>query len=48
MYCMTKLAMQLNQQEVEGYEIPQTDSRFRPDIRKLENADIGLFKQVFS
>lgn len=40
MYCMTKLAMQLNQSEVDGYQIPQTDSRYRPDIRKLENADI--------
>lgn len=42
MYSFTSFAMQLNElyQEMEGV-IPQTDCRLRPDIRAMENGDIG-------
>lgn len=42
MYSFTSFAMQLNElrQEMEGV-IPQTDCRRRPDIRAMENGDIG-------
>lgn len=42
MYSFTSFAMQLNElrKEMEG-AIPQTDCRLRPDIRAMENGDIG-------
>uniref|UniRef100_A0A3B4FTQ4 Oxysterol-binding protein n=1 Tax=Pundamilia nyererei TaxID=303518 RepID=A0A3B4FTQ4_9CICH len=42
MYNFTCFAMQLNElhKEMEGV-IPQTDCRLRPDIRAMENGDIG-------
>ncbi|XP_068599239.1 oxysterol-binding protein-related protein 1 [Brachionichthys hirsutus] len=41
MYSFTSFAMQLNEllEEMEGV-IPQTDCRWRPDIRAMENGDI--------
>uniref|UniRef100_A0A8C1AK19 Oxysterol-binding protein n=1 Tax=Cyprinus carpio carpio TaxID=630221 RepID=A0A8C1AK19_CYPCA len=43
MYNFTTFAMQLNEldKEIEAV-IPKTDSRLRPDIRAMENGDIGL------
>ncbi|XP_068176044.1 oxysterol-binding protein-related protein 1 isoform X2 [Antennarius striatus] len=43
MYSFTSFAMQLNEllKEMEGV-IPQTDCRWRPDIRAMENGDIDL------
>lgn len=42
MYSFTNFAMQLNElhQEMVG-TIPQTDCRLRPDIRAMDNGDIG-------
>lgn len=42
MYSFTSFAMQLNEvdQDMEGV-IPKTDCRLRPDIRAMENGDIG-------
>lgn len=42
MYSFTSFAMQLNElrKEMEG-ALPQTDCRLRPDIRAMENGDIG-------
>lgn len=42
-YAFSTFAMQLNELEksIEGV-IPPTDSRLRPDIRALENGDIGM------
>lgn len=42
MYSFTNFAMQLNEMrgDMEGV-IPQTDCRRRPDIRAMENGDIG-------
>merc|ERR1712136_73178 len=40
MYNMTEFAMTINQPDVNGYTIPPTDSRLRPDIRNLENGNI--------
>ena len=41
-YAFSTFAMHLNEQEksMEGV-IPPTDSRLRPDIRAMENGDIG-------
>uniref|UniRef100_A0A3P8PWC9 Oxysterol-binding protein n=1 Tax=Astatotilapia calliptera TaxID=8154 RepID=A0A3P8PWC9_ASTCA len=46
MYNFTCFAMQLNElhKEMEGV-IPQTDCRLRPDIRAMENGDIGGFNR---
>jgi hypothetical protein len=42
-YCFTKFAMQLNSlPERLKNSLPLTDSRFRPDLRALENGDIKL------
>lgn len=43
MYNFTTFAMQLNEldKEIETV-IPKTDSRLRPDIRAMENGDIGM------
>lgn len=43
MYSFTSFAMQLNEldKEIESV-IPKTDSRLRPDIRAMENGDIGM------
>lgn len=43
MYNFTTFAMQLNEldKEIEAV-IPKTDSRLRPDIRAMENGDIGV------
>lgn len=43
MYNFTTFAMQLNEldKEIEDV-IPKTDSRLRPDIRAMENGDIGM------
>jgi len=46
MYNMSKFAMSLNDSEVRNYDLPPTDSRFRPDIRCLENGDIGRWPQT--
>lgn len=40
MYNMTEFAMTLNQPDVNGYSVPPTDSRLRPDMRNLENGNI--------
>lgn len=41
-YAFSTFAMQLNELEKSiGGVIPPTDSRLRPDIRALENGDIG-------
>lgn len=42
MYSFTSFAMQLNElhKEMVG-SVPQTDCRLRPDIRAMENGDIG-------
>ena len=49
MYSFTSFAMQLNElwAEMEG-TIPRTDCRLRPDIRAMENGDIGkkLWRQT--
>lgn len=41
-YAFSTFALHLNEQEksMEGV-IPPTDSRLRPDIRAMENGDIG-------
>lgn len=41
-YAFSTFAMQLNELDkiMEGV-LPPTDSRFRPDIRAMENGDIG-------
>lgn len=46
-YAFSTFAMQLNELEksIEGV-IPPTDSRLRPDIRALENGDIGMLIQM--
>ena len=41
MYNMTEFAMSLNQEEVKSYDLAPTDCRLRPDIRALENGEIG-------
>ena len=41
MYNMTSFAMTLNEERLDGHEPPPTDSKLRPDIRALENGDIG-------
>ena len=46
MYNMTQFAMTLNEKEVKGYDLPPTDSRLRPDIRALENGEIGEWGSV--
>lgn len=47
MYSFTSFAMQLNElhKDMEGV-VPQTDSRMRPDIRAMENGDIGNEREV--
>lgn len=42
MYSFTAFAMQLNELhgDTEG-TVPRTDCRLRPDIRAMENGDIG-------
>lgn len=42
MYSFTAFAMQLNELrgDAEG-TVPRTDCRLRPDIRAMENGDIG-------
>lgn len=49
MYSFTSFAMQLNElhKEMEGV-IPQTDCRLRPDIRAMENGDIGEDRRCLS
>lgn len=48
MYNFTTFAMQLNEldKEIEDV-IPKTDSRLRPDIRAMENGDIGKCLSAF-
>lgn len=48
MYNFTTFAMQLNEldKEIETV-IPKTDSRLRPDIRAMENGDIGMCVSLY-
>ena len=39
-YNFTSFAMRLNELDAQS-SIPPTDCRFRPDIRLMENGDIG-------
>lgn len=42
MYSFTSFAMQLNELHTEmEASLPRTDCRLRPDIRAMENGDIG-------
>lgn len=48
MYSFTLFAMQLNELDKEIEEaIPKTDCRLRPDIRAMENGDIGRLLLVY-
>lgn len=48
-YAFSTFAMQLNELEkhMEGV-LPPTDSRLRPDIRAMENGDIGMKHPSYS
>ena len=47
-YFLTRFGLQLNQlDESKKKQLPQTDSRFRKDIRALENAEIQLASELY-